>query len=78
MYLALLEDVDHQYKTDLYFDEDGGVDIIEFIAPTYRPLLSSPVAREWLNSLGPHSLTPSLYKKIVAIMATWDNHSKSD
>ena len=73
MYLALLEDIDHQYKADLYFDEDDDVDIIEFIAPTFRPLLSSPVARKWLKSMGPHSLTPSLYTKISKIMAKWDS-----
>ncbi len=49
------------------------VDIIEFLAPTFRPLLSSPVARDWWKKMGPHSTTPSLYRKISGIMAKWDN-----
>ena len=72
MYLTLLEDIDHQYKSDLYFDEDDDLDIIEFIAPTYRSLLSSPIARDWWKGMAQHSTTPSLYVKISNIMAKWD------
>ncbi len=72
MYLTLLEDIDHQYKSDLYFDEDDDLDIIEFIAPTYRSLFSSPIARDWWKGMAQHSTTPSLYAKISNIMAKWD------
>ena len=72
MYMALMEDIDHQYKSDLYFDEDDDVDIIEFMAPAFRPLLSSPIARDWWKNMAPHSTTPSLYLKISKIMEKWD------
>ena len=73
MYMALMEDIDHQYKSDLYFDEDDDGDIIEFLAPTFRPLMSSPIARDWWKNMAPHSTTPSLYIKISKIMEKWDN-----
>ena len=78
MYMALMEDIDHQYKSDLYFDEEDGVDIIEYIAPTFRPLMSSPVARDWWKNMGPHSVTPSLYKKMSEIMVKWDSAPTSE
>ncbi len=73
MYMTLLEDIDHQFKFDLYFDEEDGVEIIEFLAPTYRPLMSSPIAKDWWKNIAPHSTTPSLYKKMSEIMEKWDN-----
>ena len=78
MYMALMEDIDHQYKSDLYFDEDDNVDIIEFMAPTYRPLMSSPIAKDWWKNIGPHSTTPSLYKKMSEIMEKWDNEPTTE
>ena len=73
MYMALLEDVDHQYKSDLYFEEEEGPEIIEYMAPKYRPLMSAPIAKDWWKTIGPHSVTPTLYKKMSAIMAKWDS-----
>ena len=78
MYMTLLEDIDHQFKSDLYFDEDDGVEIIEFLAPTYRPLMSSPIAKDWWKNIGPHSTTPSLYKKMSEIMEKWDNEPTTE
>ena len=71
-YMAMLEDMDHQFKNDLYFDEDDDGDIIDFITPTFRPLLGSPIGRDWWRRIAPHSTTPSLHKKISKIMAGWD------
>ena len=72
LYMAILEDTDHQFKNDLYFDEEDDEDIIEFMAPTFRPLLGSPIGRDWWRCIAPHSTTPSLHKKISKIMADWD------
>ena len=74
--MAYLEDVDHQYKADLYFDEEDDVDLILYIAPTYRALFCSPLFRDWWMRQAPDSTTPSLYFKISDIMASWDAESK--
>ena len=72
IYFATLEDADHQYKSDLYFDEEDDTDLVEFIAPTYRALLSSPHGRAWWNRTAKDSSTPSFYAKISKIIANWD------
>jgi hypothetical protein len=70
--MAYLEDVDHQYKSDLYFDEDDDIDLILYIAPTYRRLFCSPLFRKWWKEQAPDSVTPSTYAKISEILASWD------
>jgi len=75
VYVSWLEDVNHQYKSDLYFDEDDDEDIVDFMAPTFRDFLSSPHAREWWESTASDSLTPSMFTKLDRIMARWDAES---
>jgi hypothetical protein len=72
MTMVYLEDIDHQWKTGFYFDEDDDIDLIEYVAPTYRALFSSRYFRDWWKHVGPDSTTPSLYIKISRIMAGWD------
>jgi hypothetical protein len=72
IYMAWLEDVDHQYKSDLYFDEGDDYDLVEFMAPAYKSLLLSPAGRAWWNRVAQHTSTPSLYAKISKIIAQWD------
>ncbi len=72
VYVTLLEDVDHQYKSKLYFDEEDEEDIIEFIAPTYRKLFRSPVGRRWWVTVAANSTTPSLFAKMDRIISQWD------
>ena len=74
--MAYLEDVDHQYKSDLYFDEEDDIDLVLYIAPTYRQFFASPLFRDWWKRVAPDSTTPSLYFKISDIMANWDAESK--
>jgi hypothetical protein len=74
--MAYLEDVDHQYKSDLYFDEEDDIDLILYVAPTYRRFFSSPLFRDWWRDVAPDSTTPSLYFKISNIMKGWDAESK--
>ena len=59
VYFAQLEDVEHQYKNDLYFDEEDDQDIVDFMAPQFRPYLDSPVGRMWWSNSGQYSATPS-------------------
>ncbi len=74
--VAYLEDVDLQYKLDLYFDEDDDIDLILYIAPTYRKFFCSPLFRKWWEDVAPDSTTPSMYFKISEIMASWDAGNK--
>jgi hypothetical protein len=70
--MAYLEDVDHQYKSDLYFDEEDDIDLILYIAPSYRAFLCSPLFRKWWKDQAPDSTTPSMYVKMSEILASWD------
>jgi hypothetical protein len=70
--MAYLEDVDHQYKSDLYFDEEDDIDLILYVAPTYREFFCSPLFRKWWKDVAPDSITPSMYVKMSEILASWD------
>lgn len=72
IYMAVLEDLDHQYNANLYFDEDDDVDLVEFMAPSYKAFLSSPVARDWWMRVAKDSTTPSMHEKMSAIMSRWE------
>ena len=72
VYFANLEDVDHQYKNDLYFVEDDDEDIVSFMAPQFRPFLDCPVGRLWWSNSGQYSSTPSFSGKINKIIDEWD------
>ena len=71
-YMLLLEDSDHQYKSDLYFSEEDEIDLVEFIAPTFKKLFQSQVGRQWWTTIAENSTTPSLYAKMNKIMQNWD------
>jgi hypothetical protein len=72
VYFTFLEDSDHQYKSDLYFDEDDLVDIIEFMAPSFRDMLSCKYGSEWWDRTAKAKNTPSFYNKIQKIRAAWE------
>jgi hypothetical protein len=72
VYFAYLEDSDHQFKSDLYFDEDDGEDLIEFMAPTYRDMLSCKYGSAWWDRTAKAKNAPSFYNKIQRIRATWE------
>ena len=75
VYFTSLEDHDHQYKSGLYFDEDDDTDLVEYMAPAYRDMLSSLHGREWWERIGRDRSTPSFYDKIEKIRADWDRDS---
>lgn len=72
VYFSSLEDSDHQYKSDLYFDEDDDEDLVEFMAPEFRPMLESSNGREWWERTAQASSTPSFFAKIERIRTKWD------
>lgn len=72
LYLTLLEDSDHQYKSDLYFDEEDDEDLIEYMAPMFKELFNSHIARRWWAEYGYESTTPSMHEKMSRIMQKWD------
>ena len=76
VYFTNLEDHDHQYKSGLYFDEDDDTDLVEYMAPAFRDMLSSQYGREWWERIGEDRSTPSFYKKIQKIRTGWEIDSK--
>ena len=72
VYFASLEDSDHQYKSDLFFDEDDDTDLVEFMAPAFRDMLSSSYGSEWWDRTAKDTCTPSFYQKIQKIRAGWE------
>jgi hypothetical protein len=71
IYVAWLEDADFQETFDLFFDEDD-TDPVEGMDIAFKPLLSSPIGREWWSKIAEDFTTPSLYRKITGLMAQWD------
>ena len=72
MYCSWLEDVDSQFKADLYFDEDDEVDLLDYMAPYFKRLLRSKAAKNWWKREGNYQYTPSFDSKIRKIMsADW-------
>ncbi|MDX1405070.1 MAG: hypothetical protein R3192_11055 [Woeseiaceae bacterium] len=76
VYFTSLEDQDHQYRSGLYFNEDDDTDLVEYMAPAYRDMLSSRYGREWWQRIGRDRSTPSFYDKIEKILARWDHDSE--
>jgi hypothetical protein len=72
IYFANLEDADHQYQSDLYFDEEDETDLCEFMAPVFRPMLDSSYGTGWWNNTAADTCTPTFYEKIQKIRASWD------
>jgi hypothetical protein len=77
VYMNLLEDADHQYRSGLYFEEEDGIDLIEYIAPTYKALFRCAVGRHWWAAVAPSSTVPSLYAKMNKIMQKWDTEEEA-
>jgi len=76
VYFTSLEDHDHQFKSGLYFDEDDDTDLVEYMAPAFREMLSSRYGCEWWERIGRDRSTPSFYDKIQKIRAAWEHESK--
>ena len=76
VYFTSLEDHDHQYKSGLYFDEDDDTDLVEYMAPIFREMLSSRYGCKWWERIGRDRSTPSFYDKIQKIRAGWESESK--
>jgi hypothetical protein len=72
IYFSWLEDTDHQYKVDLYFDDEDDTDLVEFMAPVFRDLLMSPYGRNWWDRVAADTYTPNFYKKVTKLVSQWD------
>lgn len=72
VYMTNLEDIDHQYQSDLYFDEEDTKDVVDYLAPVHKDLMTSPVGRQWWATVAPISHTPSYFEKMNRIMKEWD------
>jgi hypothetical protein len=67
IYITWLEDADHQYMSDLYFEQDE-TDPVRDMIDDFGPLLSCPTGREWWSRRGDLT-TPSLHAKITQLMS---------
>lgn len=70
VYVTWLEDADHQYMSNLYFEQDETNPVADMIED-FGPLLSSPIGRDWWSRRG-ELTTPSLYEKITKLMEQRD------
>ena len=71
VYFTSLEDMDHQYKSDLYFEEDDDEDLMQFMAPAYRDLIICKHGSVWWDRTAKARCTPSFYDKIQKIREGW-------
>ena len=71
VYVTWLEDADHQYMSDLYFEQDETDPVADMVGD-FGPLLSSPIGRDWWARRG-HLTTPSLHTKITNLIAQRDS-----
>lgn len=71
VYFTSLEDMDHQYESDLYFDEDDDEDLMQFMAPAYREMIMCKHGSAWWNRVAKARCTPSFYGKIQRIREGW-------
>jgi hypothetical protein len=71
IYVIWMEDADHQHRSGLYFEEDE-TDPIADMAYIHRPLLSSPIGRQWWSQNAEEFTTESVYNTITGLLAQWD------
>ena len=73
VYFTSLEDMDHQFKSDLYFDEDDDEDLTQFMAPAYRDMLVCKHGSDWWDRTAKIRCTPSFYEKVQKIREGWES-----
>ena len=71
VYFTSLEDMDHQFKSDLYFEEDDDEDLMQFMASGYRDLIMCTHGSDWWDRTAKVRCTPSFYDKIEQIRKGW-------
>jgi hypothetical protein len=72
IYCSWLEDVESQYQSGLYFEEDDDTDLLEYMAPYFRRIFRSKAAKNWWEREGNYQYTPSFDTRIRKIMsADW-------
>lgn len=71
VYFTSLEDMDHQYKSNLYFEEDDDEDLVLYMAPAFRDMLSCTHGADWWDRMAKARCTPSFYDKIQKIRKDW-------
>ena len=72
VYMTNLEDIDHQYQSELYFDEADTLDVVDYLAPLHKNLMTSPVGKTWWATVAPISHTPSFFEKMSRIIKGWE------
>lgn len=77
IFMANMENIDHQYRSDLYFDEGDDKDVVDYLAPLYKTLMMSDVGKNWWSVVAPVSHTPSYFEKMDRIMKEWDTEENA-
>ena len=72
IYFSWLEDADHQYKSDLYFDDDDDTDLVDYMAPSFRDLIMSRHGRAWWDRVAADTYTPGFFNKVTKLIVGWD------
>jgi hypothetical protein len=64
IYMTWLEDVDSQYASGLYFDEDDDEDLVDYMSRDFRRYFSTPEVRKWWREIGKLEYRPSFVQKM--------------
>lgn len=64
IYLTWLEDVDSQYMSNLYFDEDDDEDLVDYMSRDFGPMFSTPEVRKWWHEYAKSKYRPSFVRKV--------------
>jgi len=64
IYVTWLEDVDSQYVSGLYFDEDDDEDLVDYMSRDFSGLFSTPEVRSWWHEGGKLAYRPSFIEKM--------------
>ena len=59
-----LEDVDSQYSSGLYFDEDDDEDLVDYMSRDFLRMFSTPEVRDWWRTTAQHEYRPSFIAKM--------------
>lgn len=64
IYVTWLEDIDSQYRSGLYFDEEDDEDLVDYMSRDFARLFSTPEVRSWWHETGKLEYRPSFNEKM--------------
>lgn len=64
MYLLWLENVDTQFRADLWFKEEDLEDVVDKLSHEFVPMFSTPEVRQWWHDFAKHAYPSRFVKKL--------------